>query len=46
MKTVTLNNIKALVMVREACINEHGVVPKITAKIIGGKPIYTVSVTR
>ena len=46
MKTVELNNAKAVVMVRTVCIDAYHTTPRITAKIIGGKMIYTLTVNK
>lgn len=44
-RTVELNNIKAVELVRMACINEHNVIPRITAKVEGGQWKYIITVS-
>ena len=46
MKTVELNNAKAVSMIREVCIDAYHTTPRITAKIIGGKMVYILTVNK
>ena len=44
-RTVELDNIKAVDMIRMACLNTHNVIPRITAKVVGGQWKYTVTIS-